>query len=381
MSRKSTTVVIAQRQIPHYRVPFLTKLRVLLANDGIELRLLTGDYYEDHLIPGELQGAQVLPTRHVGPFLWNGFTRHCRDADLVIIPQQIKQLDLFLLWLRRRFRSKPLLALWGHGKNFQAGKQGGAKELFKRFISKRVDWWFAYNDLSARVVSDLGFPSNRITSVGNAIDSKKLGLIREKLDQDNIAQVRGELNLKSENVGIYSGGLYAEKRIGFLLAAADRIRAGIPDFELIVIGDGSDRGLVEVAARDRSWIHLIGRRSGDEVIPHWALSKVLLMPGLVGLVIVDSFALGVPIVTTDYPYHSPEIDYLRNGINGMCVECGDSPDIYADTVIDLLHKPDELMRLRLAALASASEHTIEAMAANFAEGIKAALTNQRLTQP
>ncbi len=381
MSQKSTTVVIAQRQIPHYRVPFLTKLRVLLANDGIELRLLTGDYYEEHLIPGELQGTLVLPTRHFGSFLWNGFARHCRDADLVIIPQQIKQLDLFELWLRRIWRRRPLLALWGHGKNFQSGSQGGAKESIKRYISRRVDWWFAYNDLSARIVSDLGFPRNRITSVGNAIDSKKLGSMREKLDPDSIARVRGELNLKSENVGIYSGGLYAEKRIGFLLAAADRIRAGIPDFELIVIGDGSERGLVEAAARDRSWIHLIGRRSGDEVMPHWALSKVLLMPGLVGLVIVDSFALGVPIVTTDYPYHSPEIDYLKNGINGLCVECGDSPDIYADIVIDLLRKPDQLMRLRQAALASAGEHTIEAMAANFAEGIKAALATQRLSQP
>lgn len=381
MSQKSATVVIAQRQIPHYRVPFLTTLRALLANEGLELRLLTGDYYENHLIPGDLQGALVLPTRRFGPFLWNGFTRHCRDADLVIIPQQIKQLDLYMLWLRRRFRGKPLLALWGHGKNFQCGTQGGVRESVKRFISKRVDWWFAYNDLSARVVSDLGFPGNRITSVGNSIDSKTLGLMRENLDPESVARVRDELNLKSENVGIYSGGLYTEKRIGFLLAAADRIRAGIPDFELIVIGDGSERGLVETAARDRGWIHLLGRRSGDEVMPHWALSKVLLMPGLVGLVIVDSFALGVPIVTTDYPYHSPEIDYLRDGINGLRVECGDSPDVYADKVIDLLRRPDELMRLRQAALASAGEHTIEAMAANFAEGIKAALATQRLSQP
>jgi len=38
------------------------------------------------------------------------------------------------------------------------------------------------------------------------------------------------------------------------------------------------------------------------------------------------------------------------------------------------------MRLRQAALASAGEHTIEAMAANFAEGIKAALATQRLSQ-
>jgi glycosyltransferase involved in cell wall biosynthesis len=108
-------------------------------------------------------------------------------------------------------------------------------------------------------------------------------------------------------------------------------------------------------------------------MPYWAVSKVLLMPGLVGLVIVDSFALGVPIITTEYPYHSPEIDYLKNGVNGLMIECGESPAVYADAVARLLTSPDLLSALRRGALASAADHTIEAMASNFANGIKNAL--------
>lgn len=374
MKRPSKIVVIAQRQIPHYRVPFLGKLRILLSKDGIDLRLITGNHYEEHLIPGDLKDAIVLPTRRIGPFLWNGFASRCKDADLVIIPQQIKQLDLFELWLRRRFQRKPNLALWGHGKNFQSSDQSGGKESIKRYLSKRVDWWFAYNDLSARVVSGMGFPAERITSVGNAIDSNSLAVMMKEVEPAEIERTKRTLKINTDQIAIYSGGLYSEKRIEFLISSAEKIRAKIDDFQLLIIGDGPERHLIEAAAHERSWIHWLGRRSGKEVMPYWAMSKVLLMPGLVGLVIVDSFALGVPIITTDYPYHSPEIDYLKHGINGLLVECGESADAYSDAVVHLMTESQSLSDLRNGALASAKDHTIEAMAFNFSEGIKKALS-------
>jgi len=97
------------------------------------------------------------------------------------------------------------------------------------------------------------------------------------------------------------------------------------------------------------------------------------MPGLVGLVVVDSFALGVPMVTTDYPFHSPEIDYLKNDENGLIVNCGQSAEVYAAAVARLLQDPARLERLRQGALASAPQYTIENMVANFAEGVVRAL--------
>ena len=42
-----------------------------------------------------------------------------------------------------------------------------------------------------------------------------------------------------------------------------------------------------------------------------------LLPGAVGLGVLDSFAFDVPLVTVDLPYHGPEIDYVRDGENGV----------------------------------------------------------------
>jgi hypothetical protein len=44
--------------------------------------------------------------------------------------------------------------------------------------------------------------------------------------------------------------------------------------------------------------------------------------------------LETPIITTNYPFHSPEIDYLENGINGLVAE--NNIEDYSKTVIEVL---------------------------------------------
>ena len=70
------------------------------------------------------------------------------------------------------------------------------------------------------------------------------------------------------------------------------------------------------------------------------------MPGLVGLAVVDSFAAGCPLVTVDLDLHSPEIEYLRDGVNGVCLPGGTGPAAYAEAVADLLDDPARLEVLR-----------------------------------
>jgi glycosyltransferase involved in cell wall biosynthesis len=241
-----------------------------------------------------------------------------------------------------------------------------------------VHWWFAYNDLSVGVVRDLGYPDDRITSVGNAIDTRALVERRTFIAVEELASIRSKLGLQSDHVAVYTGGLYANKRLGFLLDAAERIRKHVTDFELIVIGDGPDLRIVTEAAARNPWIHDVGPKNDRDKVPYWALSKLLLMPGGVGLVVLDSFALGVPMVTTDTHLHGPEIDYLKDGVNGLLIECGESVETYADGVVALLRDESRLERLRQGALASAAEYTIEQMASNFADGVMRALATPRL---
>src|SRR5439155_20640401 len=85
-----------------------------------------------------------------------------------------------------------------------------------------------------------------------------------------------------------------------------------------------------------SWIKYIGPKFDQEKVPYFMLSKLFLMPGVVGLAVLDAFALAVPLVTTAVPGHGPEIDYLDDGTNGILVHQVQSLVAYARTVADLL---------------------------------------------
>ncbi len=172
---------------------------------------------------------------------------------------------------------------------------------------------------------------------------------------------------------VYIGSLYREKRIRFLIEAADEIAVRRPDFRLVVVGDGEDRAYVEAAAATRPWLDYRGFLSGSPAFDVLRESSLLLIPGLVGLAVVDSFAAECPVVTVDLPFHSPEIDYLEDDVNGVRLLGQVAALDYALAVTDLLGDTDRLDRLREGCRDAAKRYTIDAMATNFAHGIREAL--------
>jgi glycosyltransferase involved in cell wall biosynthesis len=210
----------------------------------------------------------------------------------------------------------------------------------------------------------------------NSIDTSALLQARDAISPTQQSNLRKELGLFSKNVGIYSGGLYAQKRIPFLLDACVEIRKFVPDFEMIVIGKGPDVSLIKHFAHQHAWLHYVGPKDDHAKVPFFSIAKVFLMPGLVGLAVLDSFALGVPLVTTAYPYHSPEIDYLKNDNNGYIVSDWENPREYAMFVASLL--ADEYSQLRVIenGRRDLSNYSVEKMSHRFAQGII-----QSLAQP
>lgn len=369
-------VSIVQEYIPSYRIPFFEKLKASLTPLDIDLHLHYGLKGPANSVTTRLPWSKPVRTRSTGSLTWQSVWCDCHDSELIITPQQVRHSSNLLLQLSRGVGSRKH-AFWGHGKNFNPSTAQPAAEMLKRILSRRVDWWFAYNDLSKRVVTELGFPSERITIVQNSVDTTALQEGSKRLSDSDLAALRKELGITSSNVAVYTGVLGGPKRIGFLLESCAIIKKNIADFHLIVIGDGEDRPLVDEFATRNPWVHAIGATHGLGKIPYWAISNVLLMPGGVGLVILDSFALGVPMITTENSLHGPEISYLRDGYNGLIVRPGDRVEVYAQAVIEVLQDKAKLNTLRNACLDDASNYSIEDMVERFAQGVLAALEAPR----
>lgn len=375
-------VLIVQKTIPQYRRRFFELLREHLANDDIELKLVYGQPE-----PAEASKRDVvrldwaverrtlfLPVARRRLY-WQQCLGDARQADLVIVEQASKLLVNYVL-LAEQMVGVKRLAFWGHGRTPTATPPSRLGEAAKGIMSRHVHWWFAYNELSASYVRELGYPTNRITPVENAIDTRALAAAGAAVSERELAALRAKLGLAGANVCLYVGGMYREKRLPFLVAACELVKRQVPDFEMLFIGSGPDRHVVEEAAARNPWMHDLGPQFDDDKVPYFRLAKLLLMPGRVGLGILDCFALETPLVTTAVSYHGPEIDYLENGVNGVMVQETDLPTAYANRVAELLTGHTAFERLTIGCRQSAHRYTIENMATRFANGIRAALVTQ-----
>lgn len=372
-------VCIIQRRLTHYRVPLFSALRDALSERGIQLVLLVGRgtpaEERKHDI-GELSWAQSIQTHYLagGRLCWQAVGRHLAGADLVIVTQENKLLQNHLLMLMpRHFK----LAFWGHGANLQSGNPNGLKERFKRWTTNRVDWWFAYTQMSAGLVKAEGFPDQRITVLNNAVDTAELLQQRLSITPEESQVLRASLGFGSGPVGVYIGSLYADKRLDFLFEAAVAIRRAVPDFHLLIVGEGSERGKVLACCDAYPWIRWVGARFGREKAAYLSVAQMMLNPGLVGLGIQDSFVCEVPMLTTDCGLHSPEIAYLENGVNGVMTP--DDLNAYVEACVRLLGDEDALEMLRAGCAAASREYTVENMAQRFADGIVRCLEAPRYT--
>jgi glycosyltransferase involved in cell wall biosynthesis len=346
----------------------------MLEDQGVDLQLLYGrDVHNAKKDEANLSWGTVVPQSEFSilgrRFLYQHLPESVYRSRLIILMQENRILSNFTTAYHAR-RKGVRVALWGHGINLQDNSESLANR-WKRFYSTWADWWFAYTPRVAQLVSNLPFPRERVTVVQNAIDTRKLKKALSLVTGSQKLSLRRELNLGSGPVGIYCGGMYPEKRLPFLVEACKLIRQTIPDFEVILIGAGQDEGIVRDFAATHPWAHYLGPKFGLDRVPYFAISDLFLMPGLVGLAVLDSFALGTPMVTTDYPFHSPEIEYLEDGFNGLISQ--NSIESYAQKVIDTLQSATLLPTLRANAATSADLYTVEAMVGNFGNGILAAM--------
>ena len=369
-------VIIFYRFLPQYRIEFYNLLRQKLLEYDIELSLIYSKLKNENSSRGDEVSIdwaiykQNLAIK-VGKFelLWQPYLADIKGKDLVIVEQANKLLINYLLMIKRRF-SKLKVAYWGHGLDQQANPNSLTNK-FKKLIINQADWWFSYTEGVKKIVSGCGFPEEKNTVVQNAIDTSYLQTAYDSITAPEIRAVKKRLGISSENVGIYCGAIYKEKRISFLLQAAQEIRKEIKDFQLIIIGSGPEVELVQKFSSDNVWVHYLGTKFGLERVIYFKISKLFLLPGAVGLAVLDAFSMKTPMITTNYPYHGPEVEYIVDYKNGVVTE--NTLEAYVNQVIRIMKDNNKLNLLIEGCKNAASKYTIDAMVNNFTEGILSCL--------
>lgn len=372
-------VVVVQQSLRAYRVAFFEALRTRLRAEGVSLELIHSNVprSRDRRNRGELPWAEHVPSWPAvigrGRVCWQPVLRRVWGADLVVVEQALRLLVNFPLLFGQRIGGPPV-AMWGHGRD---PWRPDAAQRMRRWFSLRPHWWFAYTEDVARTVAGWGFPRDRITAVRNTRDVAALSRAVDAVTPDEVRRTRDELGIRGDRIGVFVGHLRPSKGLDFLLAAGEQVRRRVPDFQLVFVGFGEGAARIAARAHRSDWVRFAGFRADHDLAVLLRLADALLVPVWVGLVAVDSFAAGVPLVASASARHPPEFGYLEDGVNSVIVDDGGDPRVYGDAVADLLLDTARRRTLAEACRREAPDYHLDVMVENFTDGVLRALDVSR----
>jgi glycosyltransferase involved in cell wall biosynthesis len=372
--REPRRVLAIVANVKQFRLPFYAQLSAQLERHGIVLRVAysspdrTEGLKADSVNLPEPVGVKCrrLYMLHGRILLQAVPLRELASADLVIIVQANGYLLNYPLLAACRLGLKRV-AFWGHGYNHQ-GRRDSLRERFRRLLLDLPDWWFAYTEGTAGYLRSAGVSSAKTSVINNAVDTRAFAAEVAAVTAEELSAMRARFDVSpGARVALYCGSLYRDKHVRFLLSAASRIRAQLPEFVLLVVGAGPEANIVQEEARRAPWLRYCGAQFARDKAVLFRMADVILNPGAVGLAILDSFAGGLPFVTTDIPVHGPEIAYLEADVNGLFLLHDEI--VFAESVSSLLKDRQRLADLRQGALATSERYTVENMVANVTKGI------------
>lgn len=369
-------LLIVQPYIPEYRVPLFRLMKHALEQQGIEMKIAAAVSAKNNAGRGDMSDESeidfVLKTRIITfrgrDIIFRRLAPVITDykPDFVIAEQVVKNIEIYPILLRRLLGSPLKLAFWGQGRSFSE-RQPAWLAGMKQVLTKRGDWFFAYTKEGAETVIHHGFPSNEVTVLNNSTDTFSLRRDLEKITSREIIEFQHSLGLTPGVTGLFLGGIDQRKGIDFLLEATKFIQRKLPNFRLLVAGEGSESWKVRDFENAGGPVRFLGRVNGFKKALSLKCADALLVPEWIGLVALDSLVSGCPIITTSKPTHSPEFQYLTQDQN--CLVSDWNVEAYAALVVETFAENKLLSKLAKNGIEESSHYSIENMADHFVGGI------------
>jgi glycosyltransferase involved in cell wall biosynthesis len=326
---KTIRVMVAQRVVPEYRVPFFRRLHQL---DGCSVLVVYGKPHGSFSVKNAtaMSGfdSRMVKTIYLGrgilclqPAVPVDLIR--RKSDVIIAEFSLRIATNVLAGLLA-----PLFGVkfvwWGSGYEPQAGTDSmayGVKKWITRFLLQRANGLLVYSEAAKRYYQGLGYDPAKIFIAYNSIDHETLFKIREYLraKPEEVDEVRKRHRLFGKVPILFVGRLVRGKNVEMLLEAFSIVKKGCPGAALIIVGGGplepNLKGKVGGCDED---VKFVGSIYDKELLgKYFALARVFVLPGLGGLAINEAMCFGVPVVCTGAD--GTELQLVQDKISGFIV--------------------------------------------------------------
>lgn len=248
------------------------------------------------------------------------------------------------------------------------------KSAYALFFLKRADAVITFSEKGREYLVSKGVQAKHVFTAPNTLLTDDIIARKEELERNHTkAELKEVLGVaRTDRVLLFTGRLNTRKRVGNAIKALKYLGGTGENIKLVVVGDGPDLTRLQELARRMApgKVIFLGALYDDKLLDRWfSVADLYVMPGYVGLAIVHAFCFGLPFVCEEDLDHGPEFQYLKNGVNGICVE-RDNVRALGEGMKSLLR--DEDRRARMSAMALQAAQT-EAGIGRMMSGMKEAL--------
>lgn len=230
----------------------------------------------------------------------------------------------------------------------------------RAYCYRSVDAHVNYVDAAKDVYGSYGVATDRICVTRNSPDTDAMSRTEAALRAAGNVPTRQQYRL------LHVGRLVSEKRVDLLLDAMPIVRKQLPRVELVIVGDGPQRGAFESRATQLGLggaVRFVGPVYDPvELGRHFLSASVFVLPGLGGLSINEAMFYEMAIVCS--AGDGTEKFLVREGYNGVFFRAGEC-DSLAEAIVRLMSDPQELQRM------GARSHDIIAREVNIRTVIEA----------
>ena len=175
------------------------------------------------------------------------------------------------------------------------------QKKYAKEIYKKADKVVFVSQIAADEALEMGLDSTKVGIFPVCIDTDEFRPLNRK------KELRKELDIKGGKVILFIGRInFAEKGIGYLLSAMDKVRNRIKDANLVIIGGGGEsqrmfKMIEELKLQDS--VQTVGKKPLSELVNYLNAVDVYAMPSVwletFGQVTIQAMACEVPVVGYD----------------------------------------------------------------------------------
>lgn len=212
----------------------------------------------------------------------------------------------------------------------------------QRWLGARFEQFVCVSQSVAAYAGSVGrLAPGQLTVIPNGIDAARWS--------DVVPRETAALGpLAGRRIMVCVGRLEPQKAIDWLLRHAPPLLAELPGWGLLIVGDGSQRGVLERLVEDQGLtdsVHFTG--FVPHVGPYLAAGDMLLFPSNwegMPQAVMEAMALGKPVVSRD-------VDGVRELLGPQAaaqIVAGDDPESFHSQVVEMARNPVEFARLGIA---------------------------------